>query len=221
MGLGKLPTIIRETDFDKNGFARTKEGLLVPAYVASQLGFNAPGRQYLKEFYSRLKREAGVLPLCPFAACEEYLTLSGLDSCKTIDQLFGFWEEFNSIIGPVNYETLMPASKLMIAILDGGHALDDGVSAEIGYYAGEYKGSKPMVGIRSDYRLAENAAAPVNGAVRYFLDSIRYNGSLFTGFGAYDAALASIAQLTEQMRQKPESPLHWTLNRRVTTYLSR
>lgn len=200
MGLDKLPSIIQNTEFDENGFAKTDSNLLVPAYVASQLGFSTSGTEQLDRFYNRLRDEAGVLTLCPFTACGEYLDLSRLDDLKTIDEVSNFWDNFNNIIGPVNYGELMPRSKFMIAILDGGHALDDGVSAEIGFYAAEYKGERPIVGIRSDLRLTENPEAPINLAVRYFIDQGPYNGSFFNGPDAYDKAIGSIAKLVEKIK---------------------
>ena len=200
MRLEKLPSIIQETEFDEKGFAKTDAGLLVPAYVASQLGFSASGKEQLDRFYGRLRDEAGILALCPFKACGEYLDFSRLGNLNTIEEVLGFCDDFNNIVGLVNYEELMPRSKLMIAVLDGGHALDDGVSGEIGFYAAEYKGEKPIVGIRSDFRLAENPAAPINPAVRYFIDQGPYNGSFFSGFDAYDKSVESIAKIAEGIK---------------------
>jgi len=77
----------------------------------------------------------------------------------------------------------------------------DGVSAEIGFYAAEYKGKKPVVGIRSDLRLAENPGAPINPAVRYFMDQGPYGGLFFGGPDAYDEAVESIAKLTETIKE--------------------
>ncbi|RLC27811.1 MAG: hypothetical protein DRH37_10295 [Deltaproteobacteria bacterium] len=202
MGLDRLPSIIRETEFDKRGLARTDSGLLVPAYIASQLGFSSSGKEQLNAFYGRLRDEAGVLPLCPFAACGEYLDFSRLEKLDSVEEVMEFWNNFNSIVGQVNYETLMPVSRFMVAVLDGSHALDDGVSAEIGFYAAEYKGEKPIVGIRSDFRLAENPAAPVNVAVRYFMDTGPYNGMFFSGPEAYDEAMESIAGLAREIRDE-------------------
>jgi hypothetical protein len=199
MTLDKLPSIIRNTEFDEKGCARTESGPLVPAYVASQLGFSIPGKQQLNIFYGRLRQEARVLPLCPFTACAEYLDFSKLERLRSMDEVLGFWNDFNKIVGPVNYGVLMPKSMLMIAILDGGHALDDGVCAEIGHYATEYKGQKPIIGIRSDFRLSENFSAPINPAVRFFLDQGPYKGEFFTGPDAYDKALDSIAGMTKKI----------------------
>src|SRR3989344_2002096 len=200
MILDKLPSIISETEFEKDGFALTGSGLLAPAYIASQLGFSSIGMTQLNMLYQCLREEANVLPLCPFTACSEYLDIPILENLKVAKEVLNFWSNFNRIIGQVNYGELMPRSKLMIAILDGGHALDDGVSAEIGFYAGKYIGRKPIVGIRGDFRLAENPAAPINSAIRHFMDQGPYNGLFFTGPNAYDEAIKSTASLVERMR---------------------
>ena len=188
MELEKLPSVIAGNLFDKNGFVETERGLMVPAYIGSQLGFNESGKESLEIFYEKLK-DIKVLPLCPFKACGEYLELERLDDDMTSKELTEFWQNFNSIVGPVNYETLMPKAKFMIALLDGGHALDDGVSAEIAYFAVKHG---PVFGIRTDPRLAENISAPINPAVRYFLDTGPYKGVFLEGPKAYDNALEYI-----------------------------
>lgn len=194
-----LPSIIRETEFDSRGFAVSEAGLLVPAYVGCQQGFATRLNERLQGFYDRLREEAHVLPLCPFTACAEYLDLETLNQLETRADEFRFWDTFNRHIGPVNYGTLMPYSKMMIADLDGSHGVDDGLSAEIAHYATRYMGSRPLVGIRSDVRLAENLAAPINPAVRYFLDQGPYNGLFFQGPFAEDEALEAIAGMAEKM----------------------
>jgi len=200
MTLDRLPSVIANTRFNAAGLAETKEGLLVPAYVASQLGFSTIGKVQLNALHDRLREEAGVLPLCPFTACAEYLDFSRLGAAHTIDDVLGFWDEFNRLLGPVNYDELMPRSKFMIAILDGGHAVDDGVATEIGFYAGRYQGEKPILGIRSDFRLAENPAAPINPAIRYFLDQGPFNGQFFHGAEAYDRAVDAAKDLAARIR---------------------
>jgi hypothetical protein len=204
MSLPKLPSIISETEFDRRGFAVSEKGLLVPAYMASQLGFSEL-KSFLYTFYDRLRNEAGILPLCPFTACGEYLNFSELAKARTQEEVIEFWNRFNKLVGPVNYGQLMPKSKLMIAILDGGHAVDDGVAAEIGYYAVTYQGKMPIFGIRSDFRLAENPAAQINPAVRYFLDEGPYNGQLFTGLDAYNKAVKKIAEFAGKLRRESET----------------
>ncbi len=205
MKLERLPSVIREHEFNTRGLVKiplrisAKVGfkLLVPAYVGSQLGFNTPGLNFLAVFYPRLQQEAGVLPLCPFKACSEYLDFSKLSDDMPLRQYREFWEEFNQLIGPVNYETLMPCSKFMIALFDGSHAVDDGLSAEVGFYATSHK---PIIGIRSDFRLSENISATINPAVRYFIDSGIYPGQFFDGPNAYERAHAAIKTLADKFR---------------------
>jgi len=196
MELGKLPLVIRNSDFDEKGFVRTQEGILVPAYVGSQKGFNPNDKGDLAVFYEQLRKRK-VLALCPFKACEEYLDFSKVNDDMTVREAKAFWDDFNRTAGAVNYGILMPYSKFMIAILDGSHACDDGVCAEIGYYAARH--NKPIVGIRGDMRLAENIAAPINPAVRYFMDKGPYNGLFFSGPSAYDDALDGIEKLAEEI----------------------
>ena len=195
--MDKLPSIITETEWDDNGYARVGSELLVPAYVASQFGFSTPGKEFLDSFYDRLKG-IGVLPLCPFKACGEYLDFSKMGG--SYDEVIEFWDEFNKLVGPVNYGQLIPASKFMVAILDGGHTSDDGVSAEIAHIATKYYGLRPVIGIRSDFRLAENPAAPINPAVRYFIDQGPYNGQFYSGEDAYDNAINGIAKLSDRLK---------------------
>ena len=190
--LEKLPSVIRNNKFDDMGFVIHESGLLVPAYVGSQLGFSAPGKKFLdQEFYPELIKRR-VFPLCPFSACGEYLDFSKLNDEMSVREFTSFWDNFNEIIGEVNYETLMPYSKFMIALFDGSHASDDGLCAEVGYFAQKH-GS--VIGIRSDFRLSENIAAPINPAVRYFIDKGPYNGQFFSGQSAYEDGLKTIEKL--------------------------
>lgn len=198
------PSILRKLKFSDEGFVEHTDSfdnskrLLVPAYVASQLGFSNIGMDTLHGFYSRLF-DVGIQPLCPFTACGEFINTAKLDALNKLDEIVSFWNEFNNLVGEINYGQLMPKSKLMIAILDGGHAVDDGVAAEIGFYAAEYKGEKPIIGIRSDFRLAENVSAPVNPAVRYFIDKGKYHGFFFDGKTAYGDAIKRLEHIAKQM----------------------
>jgi len=194
--LPKLPSVLEGFEFDENGFVDTTSwGLLVPAYIGSGKGFDAEGRKWLSGFYTQLRKRK-VFPLCPFAACGEYLDFSKISDDMTLREYKSFWDEFdNKIIGIVNYETLMPRSKFMIAILEGV-PLDEGLCAEIGYFAPKYG---PVIGIRTDFRPAENIAAPINPAVRYFIDQGPYKGKLYLGNNAYMDAFAGIEKLASEM----------------------
>jgi len=202
MKLDKLPSIIADSKFNEKGLVEINGKVLVPAYAGSELGFNVPGRHFLyNDFYPKLEQECDVLVLCPFQACAEYLDLPTVTNEDIlVKKLREAWTKFNKLIGIVNYETLMPKSKLMIAIYDGSHACDDGVCAETAHYA--TKGYGPVVGIRSDFRLDENMAAPINPAVRYFIDNGPYNGEFFFGPDAYDRAYESIKNMADEIRKR-------------------
>jgi len=189
MKLEKLPSILEKAKFTEKGLVETFGGYIVPAYIASQWGFNERGKEDLEDFYEKLKG-INVLPLCPFKACSEYLDFS--KQITTKEEEFEFWDDFNKLVGIVNYQTLMPKAKFMIALLDGSQAIDDGVSAEIAYFASTHGA---IIGIRSDFRPAENIAAPINPAVRYFLDQGPYSNYLFKGDNAYEKALQGIELL--------------------------
>ena len=200
MKLPKLPTIIAQTKFDERGLAHVDGRILVPAYMGSQWGFNAAGKEQLERFYQRLEWEAGVLPLCPFKACEEYLDFKKLGKVKSLVDSLRFWKKYNKLIGPVNYETLMPKSRFMIALLDGAQGIDDGLAAEIGFYAAKYSPERPIFGIRSDFRLCENVSAPINIAVRYFMDEGPCRGKFFQGEDAYEKGIKAIKKFADRVR---------------------
>jgi nucleoside 2-deoxyribosyltransferase len=86
---------------------------------------------------------------------------------------------------------------MIIAILDGGHAVDDGVAAEVAYFAAHH--GHPIVGIRSDFRLVENLRAPVNQALRYMLDTGPYGNHLFHGPNAYADALRQVKEISSEL----------------------
>lgn len=169
MVLDKLPPVITRNKFNKRGLIETDTGVLVPAYMGSGLGFNFLGLFFLNNyFYPKLQKEAGILPLCPFESCGSYLDFSRITEGDMLIKWENFWNNFNrGIVGPMNYQTLMPRSKMMIALLEG-HAIDEGLAGEIPEFLHTNEG--PLLGIRSDFRLAENLAAPINPANRYFFD---------------------------------------------------
>lgn len=197
MKLKKLPSSIIKNHFDYRGLIKKDHRWLVPAYVGSQFGFNEPGRIFLNQyFYPRLEKEAGVYPLCPFKACNEYL--GGIPKQTTnIKNQLSFWNRFNQLVGCVNVEYLMPRSKFMIALIEG-HNLDDGLCSEIADFARTFG---PVIGIRSDARLAENIAAPINPAVRYYMDLGPFKGCFLNGPRAYIIAIKAIKDLADAYRK--------------------
>jgi len=151
-------------------FQASLEGPFVPAYVASDLGFSYQGRYFLEnEFYPSLRGESGVVAICPFAACAPFFPAEflGRDDVSEHEKDIEL-DAFNRMVGIINYDYLMPRTKMLIAIVEG-HGVDDGVAAEIGHYATKYP-DNPIILVRSDLRLAENKRAPINPAVRHFVD---------------------------------------------------
>lgn len=199
-----LPSVLTSNEFNEDGLVEAdiiyvagvgaspvkEHKIWVPAYVASPFGFHLGDKspvKFLKDFYVELAEKAGVLALCPFAACAEYLDDKVFDETITVKEYKEIWEKFNDLVGPVNYETLMPHAKFMIAICDGGPDVDSGVAAEITHFA---KNHGRVIAISSDFRPAENPAAPINPAVRYFVDRGPYKGYLCLGKGVYNDAYA-------------------------------
>ncbi|MEM4230773.1 MAG: nucleoside 2-deoxyribosyltransferase, partial [Candidatus Pacearchaeota archaeon] len=82
------------------------------------------------------------------------------------------YQELNMKIGDIN-NRLMEQSDCLLAILDGGHSVDDGVASEIGYFAGLGKG--PIFALRSDFRAAENTSC-INAQVHIYI--MRSGGKL-------------------------------------------
>ncbi|MFC1697962.1 hypothetical protein ACFL1H_06490 [Nanoarchaeota archaeon] len=198
---GRYPSIIKNNKFLKNGLVKIKNELYVPAYCASQLGFNYPGKFFLKkEFYPELRKRK-ILPLCPFDACEEFLKFHDESENISMFEYEKMCDENCKTIGIVNYKTLIPHSKMLIAILDGSHAVDDGVAAEIGDYSHYY----PMIGIRSDFRLAEHIRAPINMAVMDFFNREEFpDNKLYSGMNAYDEAYDGIEKLAKKIIKETE-----------------
>lgn len=191
------PSVIRENKFNEKGLVETASGLLVPAYVASPLGFNFPGRYFLETyFYPRLREECMVLPLCPFTACAEYLDFSKLNENMPVREEKEFWKQFNRVIGAVNYGVLFPKSKFLIALCEG-HYVDEGVAAEIAHFADDYG---KVIAVRSDFRLAENRAAPINLAIEPFIDKFRCGPT--ASENVYIRAFKEIKDLADKIREE-------------------
>lgn len=168
----------------------------VPAYVGSQCGFHHPGQIFLNEHLYPDLRRIGVFPLCPFAACEEYLGQPPSPK-QPLEVHSAYWHRFNQTVPEINIQHLMPLARFMIAIAEGP-SLDDGMTSEIVEFA---KSGRPVVGIRSDFRLAENLAAPINPQVRYYFDTGPYKNPFFVGGAeAYKDAFDHIEGLVARLR---------------------
>ena len=129
--------------------------------------------------------EAGAFVLDPFQQCGELLDPKILDLEQTVESQLSRWRNFNqNIIGIINYGLLIPRSKVMFAVMEG-YPTDEGVAAEIAYMATNFG---PVIGVRTDFRLAENPATGTNPAVTYFMDPGYFGGEYFEGPSAYENA---------------------------------
>lgn len=195
--LGKLPSVVENTTFTPEGLVESPNGLLVPAYVASGLGFNVPGRHHLDEVIYPKLAEHGIFPLCPFSACAEFIDPGLFDEGQSVADQKAGWQQFNrDVVGTVNYGLLMPRAKAMVAIMEGSPT-DEGVAAEVAYFASNIG---PVFGMRTDFRLAENPATGTNPAVTFFMGGPRYGGGYFEGQQAYEQAYERVGQFAQEIK---------------------
>lgn len=197
--LGKLPTVIDKANFNDKGLTVMADGSVrVPAYVGSGFGFNVPGQKFMNgELYPKLEG-LGVYVLDPFAACAEFLQADVFNDQQTIAEQRKKWRRFNETIGWVNYGLLMPHAKFMVAIMEG-YPPDEGLTTEVGYFSSNFG---PVIGVRSDFRLAENPAASANPAVTFFMGGKPYSGDYFEGQDSYEALFERTKQLVQEIIQQ-------------------
>jgi nucleoside 2-deoxyribosyltransferase len=124
-------------------------------YVASPLGFDAAGRLYYAERVLPALVAAGLEALDPWA--------QGLAAASDeADDL----RALNDRIGAGNVALLERAAGVL-AVLDGVD-VDSGTASEIGWASAR---GLPVVGVRTDLRMAgDNAAAVVNLQVQHFVE---------------------------------------------------
>ncbi|HLE05968.1 MAG TPA: nucleoside 2-deoxyribosyltransferase [Candidatus Nanoarchaeia archaeon] len=132
---------------------------MITAYLANQLGFASIFKPTLDNIRNQLElidltvyepfREASIYK-------DDIIKANNTDSIK--EQVI-LWNDLDDKIGNLNNE-LMNKSDCLIALLDGGHTIDDGVSSEIGHYATLKRG--PVFALRTDFRLTENVGTSIN-----------------------------------------------------------
>lgn len=191
---GKLPSFITNNRFNSQGFIESPEGLLIPLYLASGLGFNHPGKQFIQQELKPQLRSMGYCVIDAFEQCGEFFDSSTRDGGQSVADQLRKWEIFQQKAGIVMFDLLIPRAKVMLAVLEG--APDDGVAAEITYMVSNNFG--PVVGIRSDSRLAENPATGTNIAVRYFMEP-RFGGAYFEGADAYGRGYLRLKEIASKL----------------------
>ncbi len=136
-----------------------------PVYVASPLGFSAPGRRWNDELLLPLLRDNGLQPIDPWAKADSPIpaALAVADPARRRAALV----RANAEAGRMNLELLRAAAGVL-AVLDGVD-VDSGTAAEIGYAAAL---GLPITGLRTDERLAaDNEGAIVNLQVEYLINA--------------------------------------------------
>ncbi len=148
------------------------------------------------DLYPKLE-EMGVYVLDPFAACAKFLPADVFNDQQSVAEQRKKWERFNKTIGLVNYGILMPYAKMMIAVMEG-YPPDEGLAAEVSYFSSNFG---PVLGVRSDFRLAENPAATANPAITFFMGG-PYGGDYFEGPGSHEELFEMTKQLVQEIIQQ-------------------
>lgn len=163
------------------------------AYLANQFGFHDLGRKALDETVIPRIEQVGIAVIDPFAECSKHLDLQKEASLTVHSDRIAFWKKFFELVPEINMK-LMEQSDVMFALLDGGHATDDGVAAECGFYAnlpiknGE---KRPIIGWRSDLRMGEMMCSGLNAMIPGFIKksggmTVEGPGTLNKWFGEID-----------------------------------
>lgn len=161
----------------------------VKGYLASQLGFSETGEYVLRNLVRPRIEQIGIVLHDPFLECAKELDAEYLARLEGYRDRMRYWEDFSRKVTPINHG-LMQDSDCLLAILDGGHTVDDGVSSEIGYYAGIRRG--PIFALRSDLRCGENMAVSINPQILGCI--LHSGGDLVDGKDAVNRWFASIEE---------------------------
>ncbi|MDQ1497503.1 MAG: hypothetical protein QOI86_843 [Actinomycetota bacterium] len=153
-------------------------------YVASPLGFNEPGRHWAAEVLHPALAAAGWAVLDPWVdeAGAVAATLALPPGPARLEALAGM----SRTIGARN-RRLLAEARAVLAVLDGPD-VDSGTAAEIGWAAAS---GVPVIGLRTDFRLADHEAARVNLQVEDFI--VVSGGMLVSSLDAAVAALQVLA----------------------------
>jgi len=154
-------------------------------YVASPLGFNEPGRHWAATVLHPRLSGAGWEVLDPWV--DETGAIAATLALPPGPERVAALRAMSRDIGARNRRLLAEADAVL-AVLDGPD-VDSGTAAEIGWAAAH---GRPVIGLRTDLRLADHEAAPVNLQVEDFV--VVSGGRLVT---TLDDALAALAALAD------------------------
>jgi len=147
----------------------------VVAYLASPFGFTDAGQEFMKQKFSPMLKNLGLVILNPWDSLESTSTeIKKILTIENYDERISHFKSFNMKIAKGN-EEMINKSDIVIAVLDGTD-VDSGVSAEIGF---AYANGKKIIGYRGDFRVTgDNVGAAVNLQVEYFIS--QSGGTLVT-----------------------------------------
>jgi nucleoside 2-deoxyribosyltransferase len=153
-------------------------------YVAGPLGFNEAGRHWAATVLHPRLSGGGWEVLDPWVDETGAIaaTLALPPGPERVDAL----RAMNRDIG-VRNRRLLAEADAVLAVLDGPD-VDSGTAAEIGWAAAH---GRPVIGLRTDFRLADHEAAPVNLQVEDFV--VVSGGRLVTTLDEAMAALDALA----------------------------
>ncbi len=152
-------------------------------YVASPLGFNEPGRHYAATVLLPCLRSAGWEVLDPWLD-ETGVVAATLAMAPGPGRLAALGD-MSAAIGARN-RALIEQADAVLAVLDGPD-VDSGTAAEVGWAAAR---GIPVVGWRSDFRLAEHEGSRINIQVADFIETS--GGALVA---ALDDAVAALGRI--------------------------
>jgi nucleoside 2-deoxyribosyltransferase len=158
-------------------------------YVASPYGFTDSGVEFMGKIMIPSIERASFQVLNPWKYSEEVARqIDEIKSTKDIVKQIELWKNLNIEIGR-NNETMINASQIVVAVLDGPD-VDSGVAAEIGY---AYALGKKIVGYRSDIRLTgDNIGAKVNVQIEHFIHNSQ--GEIVTNIHDLKDALEKVSR---------------------------
>lgn len=131
-------------------------------YVASPLGFSEPGRHYLVAVLHPRLSAGGFTVLDPWE--DQTGVVAGTMALEPGPARRAALVALSRTIGARN-RRLLASADAVLAVLDGPD-VDSGTAAEVGWAAAR---GIPVVGLRSDFRLADHEAAVVNLQVEDFV----------------------------------------------------
>jgi nucleoside 2-deoxyribosyltransferase len=175
----------------------------VKAYLANQFGFYELGRLCILDNFLIPKLKAiGITINDPFEENKKFFDgeeLKRLEEAGLYNEVKLFWQRFDEKVTPTNNK-YMQDSDCLLALLDGGHAVDDGVASEIGYYAGIKRG--PVFGLRSDFRGGENIGCSINPQVQGYIRES--GGVIITPPNAIERWFEEIKKWHDSFSQNPK-----------------